>query len=167
MKIDGFQDLYIAELQEARSFEEMLTRALAKMADLASTDRLKTAFKEHQDETRSQLERVEALLKKHGADRNGHADQSMQSLIGEADRMAGMMAKGPLRDVALIASAQRVEHYEMAVYGTLATYAEALGHSDDTQILSAILQEEEDADDLLSDLAEGVVNPSALEATVG
>ena len=88
----------------------------------------------------------------------------MQALVGEAEKMMGMMKSGPLRDAALIASAQRVEHYEMAVYGTLANYAECLGLDDEVQLLAGILEDEKLADEKLSEVVSGSVNPSAVEA---
>jgi ferritin-like metal-binding protein YciE len=167
MKITGFRDLYVAELQEARSVEAMLVEALPKMAQAASDERLKTAFQEHLEATREQQSSVEAILQRLGADPSEHEDQSMRTLIDQAQKMAGLVEAGPFRDAALIASAQRIEHYEIAVYGTLATYAQFLGFEDDNQILGGILEEEKDTDDLLSDIAEGVVNPSAVEKEAG
>jgi len=167
MEIRTFDDLYIAELQEARSVEEMLTTALQKMADAASDGRLKQAFTDHLEETREQEQEVRAIIARLGADPGAHSDQALAAIIGEADKTAAMLPAGPVRDAELIASAQRVEHYEMAVYGTLRAYAAALGHDDDVQILEGILEEEKDADDLLSDIAEGVVNPAAVEAEAG
>ncbi|ESR23390.1 ferritin-like domain-containing protein [Lutibaculum baratangense] len=164
MTIKTFHELYVAELQEARSLEEMLTKALPKMADAAKSERLKTAFGQHLEETRGHLEQVEALLRGLNEEKAAHADQSMERLIQEADRMAGMVEAGAVRDAALIASAQRIEHYEIAVYGTLSSYADVLQRTEDREILAAILEEEEDCDDLLTDIAEGMVNPSAIEA---
>lgn len=167
MVISGLRDLYVAELQEARSFEALLTEALPKMAKAASEEQLRLAFEQHLEATREQLESVEALLKEAGADLKAHQDQSMKVLIEQAQTMADMVAAGPLRDAALIASAQRVEHYEIAVYGTLATYAKILGLDNDHQILSGILGEEKDADDLLTDIAVGMVNPAGAEKDAG
>ena len=167
MAITGFRDLYVAELQEARSFEAILTEALPKMAEAASDERLKRAFRDHLVETREHQRRVEVILKQLEADPREHEDQSMRTLVSQAEKMAGLVEAGPFRDAALIASAQRIEHYEIAVYGTLATYAQFLGFEDDHQILGGILEEEKDTDDLLSDIAEGVVNPSAVEKEAG
>ena len=163
MAIETLQDLYVAELQEARSVEGMLIDALPKMAESASEEQLRRAFEQHLKATRDQLASIEALIKKADADPHEHHDQSMQVLIEQAQKMAGMVTGGPLRDAALIASAQRIEHYEIAVYGTLATYARILGLDNDYEILSGILGEEKDADDLLTDIAIGMVNPSVAE----
>ena len=167
MKITGFQDLYVAELQEARSVEAILTEALPRMAEAASDEQLKKAFRDHLEDTRGHQRHVEAILKRLGADPREHEDQSMRTLVDQSEKMAGLVEAGPFRDAALIASAQRVEHYEIAVYGTLATYGQFLGFEDDHQILGGILEEEKDTDDLLSDIAEGVVNPSAVEKEAG
>ncbi len=164
MNIDRFREMYVAELQEARSVEAQLVQGLPKMAEAADNRELKQAFQEHLEETRGHQRQVDSLLKKLGATPKEHEDQSMQGLIREADKMAGMTEAGPLRDAALIASAQRIEHYEIAVYGTLATYAKCLGLDDQKQILADILEEEKSADEKLSDLADGIINPSAVEA---
>jgi ferritin-like metal-binding protein YciE len=167
MAISGLRDLYIVELQEARSFEALLTEALPKMAKAASEEQLRQAFEQHLEATREQLGSVEALLNEAGADLKAHEDQSMKVLIEQSQKMADMVFEGPLRDAALIASAQRIEHYEIAVYGTLATYAKILGLDNDHQILSGILGEEKDADDLLTDIAIGMVNPAGAEKEAG
>lgn len=163
MPITDIQDLYIAELQEAQSFEALLTKALSKMAEAASEEQLQRAFRDHLEETREHQRSVEALIQRLDADPREHEDQSMQVLVDQSEKMAGLVEAGPLRDAALIASAQRIEHYEIAVYGTLATYAQLLGFENDHQILSGILGEEKDTDDLLSDIAVGMVNPASAE----
>ena len=163
IQLSGFRDLYISELQEARSLETILAEALPKMARAASAEELKRAFDDHTGETREHLEVVEAMLRRLDAADTQHVDQSIQSLAQESEKMAGMIEAGPLRDAALIASAQRIEHYEMAVYGTLATYARQLGLPEDEQLLAEILEEERDTDDRLSTIAEGLVNPAAVE----
>jgi ferritin-like metal-binding protein YciE len=163
MAIGGFRDLYLAELQEARSVEAILVEGLPKMQKAASDARLKQAFGDHLEATREHLQTVDAILKRLGATEE-HRDQGFERMAQEAEKMAGMVDGGPLRDAALIASAQRIEHYEIAVYGTLATYARQLGLTEDSELLAEILEEEKDADELLSDIAEGVVNPSAVEA---
>jgi ferritin-like metal-binding protein YciE len=163
MTITGFHDLYVSELQEARSFEAMLIEALAKMADLASEEQLEQAFREHREATRDHLKTLEVLIERLQADLREHEDRSMEVLISQAERIAELVEPGPLRDAALIASAQRIEHYEIAVYGTLSSYAQLLGHEDDQQILAGILEEEKDTDDLLSDIAIGIVNPAGIQ----
>lgn len=164
MNIEGFRDMFAAELQEARSVEEQLTRALPKMAEAAENEELGNTFRMHAEETRNHQRSVEALLKQLGAEPKEHEDQAMRAIIGEGEKMIGMVEAGPLRDAALIASAQRIEHYEIAVYGTLAAYADTLGLDDAKQQLADILEEEKATDERLSDLADGIINPSAVES---
>ena len=109
-------------------------------------------------------DRLDELLSLHRANPREHQDGSMQALIREADRWAGMVRDGDLRDAGLIASAQRIEHYEIAVYGTLATWAKQLGLDEDMRILLEILDEEKSTDERLTDLAKSVVNREAASA---
>lgn len=164
MNIDHFREMYTAELQEAHSVEAQLIAALPKTAEAADSFELRRGFQMHLAETRGHQRHVEGILKPLGASPKEHEDQAMRALIGEAEKMIGMVGAGPLRDAALIASAQRIEHYEIAVYGTLATYAKCLGLQDDKQKLADILEEEKATDEKLSDLAEGIINPAAVEA---
>ena len=160
MDISDFRDLYLKELQEARSVENQLVEALPRMKETARDPDLKQALEDHLGETRAQLERIETILDRYGADPSEHRDQSMKRLIDEGEKWAGML-DGALRDAALIASAQRIEHYEIAVYGTLASWAKQLGEDEDLDALLATLDEEKGADEGLTELAKREVNPSA------
>jgi ferritin-like metal-binding protein YciE len=164
MHVDDFRELYVAELQELRSVEEQLVQALPKMANMAEHPELKRAIETHLEETRRQRDRLDELLSLHRANPREHRDGSMQAMIAEADRWAGMVEDRDLRDAGLIASAQRIEHYEIAVYGTLATWAKQLGLDEDLQVLVDILDEEKRTDELLTDLAKRVVNREAASA---
>ncbi|MEH2513667.1 ferritin-like metal-binding protein YciE [Nitrobacteraceae bacterium AZCC 1564] len=161
MIVDHFKEMYIAELQELRSVEDQLTRALPKMAEEAQHPALKEALSKHLDETTAQLERLDRILAKEGVEPREHEDESMWSIINEADRWVKMVGDGGLRDAAIIASAQRVEHYEIAVYGTLATWSKGLGREDDLKDLLESLQQEKHSDEVLSALAKQVINPEA------
>lgn len=161
MNVNDFKQMYLAELQELRSVEDQLTQALPKMADMAQNAQLKQGILDHLNETRSQRDRLDEILRRHGMDTREHTDGSMQAIVREADRWAGMVTDPDLRDAGLIASAQRVEHYEIAVYGTMATWAKQLGLDDDLQVLLAILDEEKRADQKLSELAKQAINPEA------
>jgi ferritin-like metal-binding protein YciE len=161
MIVDHFKEMYIAELQELRSVEDQLTRALPKMADEAHHPELKEAFRKHLVETCGQLDRLDRILAKEGVEPREHEDESMWGIIHEADRWAKMVGDAGLRDAAMIASAQRVEHYEIAVYGTLATWSKGLGREDDLKDLLESLQQEKHSDEVLSALAKEVVNPDA------
>src|SRR5215472_3815853 len=111
MHIATFKDMYIAELQELCNVETQLAELLPGMAEAASNKELKSALTNHWQETKAQRDRLEALLRKHGADPKAHVDQAMQGLVNESQKMASMLA-GPLRDAGLIASTQKLEHYE-------------------------------------------------------
>ncbi len=162
MNLDNFRQMYVTELQELRSVEDQLTNALPKMVEAAGHSALKQAMRHHLDQTRSQRDRLDMLLQRHGASADQHKDQSMQSMIGEADKWMQMAADPDLRDAGLIASAQRVEHYEIAVYGTLCAWAKQLGLDEDASTLHAILDEEKMADKKLTQLAESGINPDAM-----
>lgn len=162
MQIQDFRTMYLAELTEAASFEEMLAHALPALAQNVSTDRLRKAIDSHMREAKSQEQSVEKLLRKYHGEIEGHTDQSMQMLVDESIRMAGMVTDGSLRDAAIIASIQRMKHYEVAVYGTLATYAECLGLKEDKDALGAILTRDKQFDETLSEIAAQEVNPQAV-----
>jgi ferritin-like metal-binding protein YciE len=164
MTMNTLKEVYLAELQELHNVEEQLTQALPKMRDKAQHDELKQAFDKHVEETRSQRERVESILRNHGADPQAHRDQAMERLIAEAEKTVSMIDEPLLRDAEMIASAQKVEHYEIAAYGTVAAYAGILGFTDDQNTLHAILDEEKNTDRTLTDLAEKLVNKDAARA---
>jgi ferritin-like metal-binding protein YciE len=163
MNITSLRDLYIAELQEIRSVEEQLVETLPKMADVAGHPELKQGIQTHLEETRAQQARVEEILRRHSTEPREHVDQAMQAMLQEAEKWANMVQDRDLRDAGIIASAQRVEHYEIAVYGSLATWAKQLGLDEDVQALLAILEEEKRTDERLSQLAKRMINPDAAE----
>ncbi|MCA6116028.1 ferritin-like domain-containing protein [Bradyrhizobium sp. WSM 1738] len=164
MEISHFKDLYLAELQELVSVEDQLAEALLRMAAAASHPALKDALVDHHAETLRQKERLVGILQKHGADPTAHVDQAMQALIRETRKMLGMLVGDDLRDAALIASAQKLEHYEIAAYGSAAALAGQLELRDDQTILHDSLEEEKEADAVLTDIAKGEVNQDALAA---
>ena len=164
MKSNDVLQVYVSELQELRSVEEQLVAALPKMAQAAQHPELKQAFEQHLEETRSHQQQVETILRRLDAEPREHVDQAMQAIIREAEKMMQMTGDPDLRDAEMIGSAQRVEHYEIAAYGTLATYAKCLGHEEDARALHAILDQEKKADALLTQIAERIVNPKALAA---
>ena len=161
MTVTSLRDLYIAKLQEIRSVEGQLIEALPRMVDVAGHAELKQGIQTHLEETRAQQARVEEILRRHKAEPREHVDQAMQAMLQEAKKWANMVQDRDLRDAGIIASAQRVEHYEIAVYGSLATWAKQLGLEDDLQALLAILEEER-TDERLSRLGKRVVNPDAV-----
>ncbi len=162
MQINSLKDMYVAELQELASVEQQLSDSLPRMAEMASHPKLKSAFTDHRKETVAQKERLVSILKKHGASSTKHTDQAMQTLVGETEKMASMLKDDGLCDAALIASAQRLEHYEIAAYGTVAALAGQLNLREDQEILHRSLEEEKHADALLTKLAKSEVNPGAV-----
>ncbi|KWV45627.1 hypothetical protein AS156_23505 [Bradyrhizobium macuxiense] len=164
MKITTFKDMYIAELQELASVESQLSAALPSMAEVASHPSLKDAFNRHARETIVQGERLKSLLRMHGADPGLHTDQAMQALIGETAKMVPLVLNDDLRDGALIASAQKLEHYEIAAYGSAAALAGQLELRNDQRLLHDSLEEERHVDTLLTMLAKGEINQDALAA---
>jgi ferritin-like metal-binding protein YciE len=134
MQITNFKNMYIAELQELVSMEGQLADELPRMAEAASHPSLKNILMHHRDETQVQRQRLESILQKHGANPRAHTDQAtqalvfytdqaMQALVNETEMMLAMLEGNDLRDAGLIASAQKLEHYEIAAYGTVAALA--------------------------------------------
>jgi ferritin-like metal-binding protein YciE len=164
MEISTFKDMYLAELQELVSVEDQLAEALLRMAAAASHPALKDALVDHHAETIAQKERLVAILRKHGADPAAHVDQAMQALIRETRKMLSILEGDDLRDAGLIASAQKLEHYEIAAYGSAAALAGQLDLRDEQRMLHDSLVEEKEADAILTDIAKGEVNPDALAA---
>ena len=123
MQITNFKEMYIAELQELLSVEQQLSEALTRMAEAVSHPSLKDAFRRHQRQTLTQADRLRSILKKHKADGEAHTDQALQAMIKEAGKMIEMLNGYDLRDAGLLASAQKLEHYEIAAYGSVAALA--------------------------------------------
>ena len=166
-QIRSFHDMYIAELQELYNVETQLMAALQKVTGVAQHPALKQAFESHRQETQQQRQRIEQILSRHGANPREHVDQAMQAIIHEAEKMAGMLSDPAMRDAALIASAQKVEHYEIAAYGTAATFAAIMGHQEDKRLLGMTLEEEKATDQKLTTIAEQIVNPAAAKDQAG
>jgi ferritin-like metal-binding protein YciE len=134
------------------------------MANVASHPALKDVLIRHREETQAQKERLDSILRKHGAHRRAHTDQAMQALVRETEKMLSMLKGNDLRDAGLIASAQRLEHYEIAAYGTAAALAGQLDLRDEQRTLHESLEEEKKTDLLLTQLAKREVNQDALAA---
>lgn len=164
MEVQHLQDLYIQQLRDLYSAEDQLCEALPKMAEAASNDALRAGFEEHLQQTRRQREDVGRLIEALGEDPEGHECKGMKGLIEEGEELIeeGDEADPDVLDAGLIAAAQRVEHYEMAGYGTVCAYAETLGRHDDVRVLKNILDEESKADKKLTQIAERIVNPAAM-----
>ena len=164
MEINSFKDMFLAELQELVSVEGQLADAVLRMAGAASHPELKRVLVHHRAETETQADRLITILKKHGADPMAHVDQSMEVLIRETAKMLIMLKPDDLRDAGLIASLQKIKHYEIAAYGTAAALAGQLDLRDEQKMLHLSLEEEKRFDELLTKLAKREVNRDALAA---
>ena len=160
MAAENLHDLFVEELRDIYDAEKQLTKALPKMAKAAQSEELRAAFEEHLEITRMQVERVEEVFKSLGIAARGKSCEGMKGLIEEAQEKIQELEQGSTLDAALIASAQKVEHYEIATYGTLATFAEVLNHQDAKDLLGQTLEEEKEADEKLTGIA-GQINPEA------
>jgi ferritin-like metal-binding protein YciE len=165
MAVKTMKDLLIDELRDIYHAEKQLTRALPKMARAASNGQLKEAFTQHLEETRGQIERLEQVFELLDTRTRGKPCHAMEGLIEEAKEIMEMGLGPELLDVALIAAAQKVEHYEIAGYGTLVALAQASGFSEAAQLLQETLDEEKKTDQLLNKLAISDVNMKAMKAT--
>ncbi|WP_088255313.1 ferritin-like domain-containing protein [Fimbriiglobus ruber] len=164
MPLNSLHDLYVDELKDLYSAENQLLKALPKMAKKASAPELKTAFTEHLEVTRKQVERLEQIFTELGVSPKGKKCKAMEGLVEEGKEVLEEDGKPEVIDAALIACAQRVEHYEMAGYGCVRTFAKLLGYEDAEELLQATLDEEGEADQKLTELAETVINVEAEEA---
>lgn len=162
--ITSFKDMYLAELQELLSVEVQLADALLRMAGTATHPSLKRALIHHRAETETEALRIMTILKTHRADETAHIDQAMQALIAETMKMMMMLRSDDLRDAGLIASAQKIEHYEIAAYGTAAALAGQLDLRDEQKMLHMSLEEEREFDAVLTHLAKGEINRDTFAA---
>ena len=158
--IEDLRTLYIANLKKALDMEQKITKALPTMIEKSTDPQLATAFRNHLEETRGHVAKVETLLREASGEANNSTCKAISALITEAEDNIKDAADLSIRDITLIASAQQVEHHEIAVYGTLRTWAELLGEEDAAEILESILDEEKAADELLSEISDSV-NTSA------
>lgn len=161
MKITTLQELYVHELQDLHSAEKQLVQALPKMAKAAHSQDLKAAFESHLLETKEHVNRLERVLSLEGAGLDGPSCKAMEGLIAEGEALIKEQAVPEVRDAGLIAAAQKVEHYEMAGYGTVRTFAQLLGKDEAVAILQTTLNEEGAADKKLTDLALSAINSEA------
>ncbi len=156
MKLNSLHALFVEELKDLYNAENQLVKALPKMAKAAASDELRKAFEDHLQETEKQVERLESIFKQIEASPKGKKCQAMHGLIEEGRDFIEADAEDSVRDAALIAAAQRVEHYEIAGYGTVRTYAQLLGYDEAAELLQETLDEEAGADQKLSELAKNI-----------
>lgn len=155
-KLDTLADLFIEELRDLHSAESQLLEAIPAMAEAASDALLKGAFENHARQTGIHLERLERIFKELGENPRGRTCKAMKGLIAEGREHIEAKAGPAVKDAALIASAQRIEHYEIAGYGTARTFATLLGHGDAAALLRQTLEEEGDTDQRLTLIAQGL-----------
>jgi ferritin-like metal-binding protein YciE len=156
MKAESLRDLYIEQLQDLYSAENQLVKALPKMAKGATSEELREAISEHLEVTKNQASRLEEIFSNLGEDPKGKKCKGMEGLVEEGSEVLEEDMDDDVRDAGLIAAAQRVEHYEIAGYGTVRTYANLLGEDEAAATLEEILNEEKEADTRLSSLAEEI-----------
>lgn len=156
MKMDSLKKLFIEELKDLKDAENQLTKALPKMAKAASSSELQQAFEMHLEQTKMQLDRVEQLLVEISGSNRGKKCKAMEGLIEEGQELIEEEGEAEVKDAGLIAAAQKVEHYEIASYGTARTYANLLGYKDAARVLQEILNEEGEADKKLTQVAEKI-----------
>lgn len=149
------EDLYIDQLKDLYDAENQLLTALPKMASAAHSAELKKAFTEHLEQTRQQVRRLQKILSDLGQTTSGERCEAMEGIIRESEGVSTRSADPDVKDAALIAAAQRVEHYEMAGYGAVRAFAKRLDYHDAADMLNATLEEEGEADKQLTRIAEG------------
>jgi len=161
MSAENLNELFVEEVRDIYNAEQQLVKALPKMAKAAESEDLRAAFEEHLEITKAHVNRLEEVFKLLGVPARGKTCEGMKGLIKEGAEAIEEL-EGVVLDAALIASAQKVEHYEIATYGTLATFAEVLGMQDAKDLLGQTLDEEKEADEKLTEIA-GQINPEAEE----
>jgi len=161
MRTDTFEKLYVDELRDMYSAEKQLVKALPKLAKAATSPELRSALEDHLDVTKGQVERLEGLFKDLGHSASGKTCKGMQGIIEEGQSLLDKDLDEDVMDAGIIASAQKVEHYEIASYGTLRAFAETRGDRKSAEILDEILRQEKDADKALTRIAQTSINASA------
>lgn len=167
MQIDSLEKLFVEQLKDVYNAEKQIVRALPRMSKAAGNEELRKAFDTHLRETEKQVERLEQIFQELGKNPQGKKCVGMEGLIEEAKELLNEDVDEEVLDAGLIAAAQKVEHYEMAAYGCLKTYAELLGNEQAAGLLGATLDEEKRTDQLLTQLAERSINVEAVEAEAG
>jgi ferritin-like metal-binding protein YciE len=156
MNVENLQQLFVEQLRDLYDGEQQITEALPKLIEKASNPQLKSALQEHLDITKRQITRLEQIFQGLGEKPTGESCKGMKGVIKEGDDVVGKAKDAAVRDASIITSAQRVEHYEIAGYGTVKTYARQLNKAEYARILEEILNEEKEADQKLTQIAESV-----------
>jgi ferritin-like metal-binding protein YciE len=161
MKLDTVEKLYIGELRDLYSAENQLLKALPKMAKAASSQELKDAFEKHLEQTKGHVERLEQIFQQLNENPKGKSCHGMKGLIEEGSEILKEDGEDSVLDAGIIVAAQKVEHYEIASYGSVRAFAQLLGKDEAAQLLQSTLDEESETNEILNRLAEGIVNPEA------
>ena len=162
MKLETLHKLYTEELRDLYNAENQLIKALPKMAEAANSEELANAFEKHLEQTQTHLERLEEIFEELDENPKGKTCKAMKGLIEEGAEILEEEGEPSVIDAGIIVAAQKVEHYEMASYGSVRTFAKLLGEKKAEGLLQATLDEESEANELLNELAETTVNPEAL-----
>jgi ferritin-like metal-binding protein YciE len=160
--MNSLHGVFLEKLSDLCDVESQLIKALPKMAEAATNADLKAGFEEHLEQTEEHLSRLEEISSSLGEDLTGEPSEVMTALIAEGEKIINRTGDTAVKDAALIAAAQKVEHYEIAAYGTVASWAKAMDHSDVADLLGKTLDEEKDTDEKLSKLAEGGIIASGI-----
>ena len=153
MKIESLHELYIKELNDLYDAENQIIKALPKMIEASNSDQLRLALSEHLEQTRNQVARLEQVFRLHNEEAEGEKCDGMAGIIDEGKDIIKHDENPDVRDAGIIAAAQRVEHYEMAAYGTVRTWAQQMGHTQAAALLQQTLDEEGEADKRLTQIA--------------
>jgi ferritin-like metal-binding protein YciE len=164
-EFNSFNDLFANQIEDLYDAEQRLTKALPKMAEAATSSQLKQAFQAHLTETEGHVSRLERIFREINVEPKRDTCEAMKGLIAEGEEMIKAHGDPDIKDAALIAAAQRVEHYEMSGYGTARTFAQRLGLAQAANLLQQTLNEEKAADEKLTRIAESSVNQKASTAT--
>ena len=156
MSKNSLKELYVEELKDLFSAENQLTKALPKMAKASSSDELRQGFEEHLEQTQGHVQRLQQIFEQLGEKATGKKCLGMEGLVKEGAEVMGEDFEDAMMDAALISAAQRVEHYEIAGYGSVIAYAELLGESEQASLLKETLEEEKETDEKLTELAKEI-----------
>ena len=161
---DTIKDLLTISLRNTYSAQIQILETLPELEETATSPKLKQAFREHLMQTQQQVERLKEVCKMLGIEPEGENCDAMEGLVGEDDELVDELEAGPVLDAALVGAVQKVEHYEMAAYGTLCSMLKSMGETKAAGLMAETLKEEKDTDELLTRLAESEINPAALAA---
>ena len=156
MKIDSLQDLYVDQIRDLYDAENQLVKALPKMAEASTSEELRQGFEEHLQQTRNHVQRLEQIFERLGEKPKGKKCKGMEGIVKEGSEALDEDMQEDTKDAAIIGAAQRVEHYEIASYGTARTHADLLGREEDARLLEETLEEEKETDEKLTQLAENI-----------